>query len=188
MKNEKYLGRGIHNKKFLASLQSGNLKQLLSVINKDNDLDVQIRQDYLNIYYKGGNIARVKSENSMEFDKFFFYTDMKNVPKKEITKNAKAVEYLTVLRNDLVKKYKQKLYKEYFNEAKGIMNKWFERKPNPEREEQHNLTSENKYNKSDYTILDIEYQVSIRSAFACKYTPQGKDKPKKPRFDIIAIN
>lgn len=188
MNDEKYLGRGIHNEIFVKSLQNGHLKQMLSVINGDNNLNVQIRKDYLNIYYKGGNIGKVNSENSVEFDKFYFYTEMKEIPKKEIENNAQIIKNLTIKRNALVLKFKQKLYAEYFREAKDIMDIWFKLNPKPERLEQHQLAIENQYNKSDYTILDIEYEVSMKSEFACTYTPQGKDKPKKPRFDIIAIN
>jgi hypothetical protein len=54
--------------------------------------------------------------------------------------------------------------------------------------EQHQLSIENKYNKSDYTIIDLEYEVSIRSDFSCTYKAKGKSNPKKPRFDIIAVN
>ena len=91
LKNDKYLGRGIHNIKFAQSLMNGNLRQMLLLINKDNDLDVQIRNDYMNIYYKGGNIAKVSSEKSVVFDKFYFYFDMKTVPTKDIKQNAKRV-------------------------------------------------------------------------------------------------
>ena len=37
--NTEYLGRGIHNDKFLKSLINGNLKQMLVTVNDDDDLD-----------------------------------------------------------------------------------------------------------------------------------------------------
>jgi len=76
-KDYKYLGRGIHKEKFVKSLVNGNLKQMLIAINNDNDLDIQIRNNYLNIYYKGGSIAKVNSEKSIVFDEFYFYLEMK---------------------------------------------------------------------------------------------------------------
>ena len=188
MKNSKYLGRGIHNKKFVESLKNGNLRQMLRVINNDSDLNVQIRNDYLNIYYKGGNIAKVNSEDSVKFDKFYFYLDMKNIPTKEIKQDAIVVKELTTQRDLLISKFKGKKYEDYFGDANDIMDKWLKRNPKPERMEQHQLSIENQYNKSDYTIIDLEYQVSTESDFACTYIPKGKDKPKKPRFDIIAVN
>ncbi len=84
MGENEYLGRGIHKPKVIASLKRGKLREMLDIINNDNDLDVQIRNDYLNIYYKGGNIAKVNSENSVEFDMFYFYLEHDESPKKEI--------------------------------------------------------------------------------------------------------
>lgn len=188
MKNVKYLGRGIHNENFIESLKIGNLKKMLQVINNDNRLDVQIRNDYLNIYYRGGNIARVKSESIVEFDKFYFYLDMKNTPKKDLNPKDKVFTELTLQRDLLIAKFKEGKYKDYFKQAKTVMNKWLKINPKPERMEQHKLSIQNKYNKSDYTIIDLEYQVSTDSDFACTYIGKEKGEPKKPRFDIIAVN
>jgi hypothetical protein len=67
------------------------------------------------------------------------------------------------------------------------MDKWLKVNPKPEREEQHRLSIDNRYGKSDYTIIDLEYQVSKESEFRCLL--KGKDgKFKNPRFDIIAVN
>lgn len=188
MGNNSYLGRGIHNLKFLESLRTGNLTQMLTVINNDKDLDIQIRNDYLNIYYKGGNICKVNSEKRIEFDMFYFYLEMKNSPTKAIKKDPTAVMALKTQRDLLVSKFEKRDYLGYFAEAKVVMDKWFLINPKLERMEQHNLSVENQFKKSDYTIIDLEYQVSTESAFACTFSPRGKDKPKKPRFDIIAIN
>jgi len=186
--NSNYVGRGIHKEKFLNSLKDGNLKKMLEVIRKDKDLDIQIRNNYLNIYYKGGNIAKVKSESSVEFDKFYFYLDMKKKPTKCIKKDSQIVKDLEEKRDLLISKFKEKNYESFFNEAKCVICKWLSINPKPEREEQHKLTINNKYNESDYTIIDLEYQVSIKSNFECKYFREGRTKPLTPRFDIIAVN
>lgn len=186
--NREYLGRGIHNIKFFESLMNGNLRQMLNVINNDIDLDVQIRNDYLNIYYKGGNIAKVNSENSVEFDKYYFYLDMRSSPTKDIRKDSIVLKKLIMQRDLLISKFKERKYSDYFKDAKETMDQWQKKNPKHERMEQHQLSIENQYNKSDYTIIDLEYQVSTLSDFTCSYVPKGKDKSKKPRFDIIAIN
>lgn len=190
MGTTKYLGRGIHDKKFYKSLTEGNLNKMMKLIRIDKDLDVQIRSNYLNIYYQGGNIARVKSEKSIEFDKFYFYLDTKKVPKKDIEKNRKICDDLKSDRNLLLKKIKDGKYLDFFLEAKKVMNKYNDsvEKNKEERMEQHKLSVANHFNKSDYTIIDLEYEVSIRSEFACIHIPDEKDKPKKPRFDIIAVS
>jgi hypothetical protein len=185
MTKEKYLGRGIHKQKFLNSLTTGKLKPMLDAINHDTELDIQIRNNYLNIYFDGGNIAKVSSENSVSFDKNYFYTE-KAIPTKEIDDETK--DLLKQKRKELINKFKQGNFSEYFQEAKSVMKKWFSANPKPEREEQHQLAIQNRYGNSHYTIIDIEYQVSTESEFYCKFTPEGKDKPKKPRFDIIAVD
>ena len=185
MKKEDYLGRGIHNEKFLNALKFGKLKPLMDVIKNDSQLDVQIRNNYLSIYYVGGNIAKVNSEKSVEFDEKYFYTDMKKNPTKFIDDHT--TQNLTKLRKKLINKFKEGNFEEYFSEAKEVMDKWFELKPNPERNEQHQLSIQNRYGKSDYTIIDIEYQVSTLSKFVCEYL-RDNGKPREPRFDIIAVD
>jgi len=181
-----YLGRGIHDKKIAESLMNGKLRQMLIAISNDKDLDVQIRKNYLNIYYQGGNIARVRNEKRMEFDEFYFYLDMKTIPKKYLPKDK--INVLKAQRDSLVSNFKAGNYEAYFVNAKEIMDKWFNVNPKHERLEQHKLSIENQYNKSDYTIIDLEYEVSTLCDFVCTYIPVGKGEAKKPIFDIIAIN
>ena len=172
LKNQ-YNGRGIHDEKMYNSLLNGNLRKMLNVIVESGDLDVQIRNNYLNIYYRGGNIAKVNSERSVEFDENYF-SGIDTDGKEE--------------KRSIVEKFKKYDYKAYFETAKQVMNKWFKEHPNPERDEQHLLAVANKYAQSDYAIIDIEYQVSIQSEFSCTFIPRNKNNPKKPRFDIIAVN
>ena len=124
MNNVKYLGRGIHIEKFVESLKIGNLKEMLQVINNDNRLDVQIRKDYMNIYYRGGSIAKVNSESSVVFDKFYFYLDMENISKKDIKLNTDEVTKLKLKRDSLTSKFKAGEYKDYFEQAKTVMDEW----------------------------------------------------------------
>lgn len=186
MKKEKYLGRGIHNDNFKDALLNGNLKSMLEVIKTDahQDLELQIRDNYINIYYSGGNIAKIDNEKSIHFDEFYFWLD-KDVSRAEVLKDPALVEELKMKKDLLCQKFLAGNYSEYFSEAKKAMDLWFDQNPKPERKEQHQITLENRYGKSDYTIIDLEYQVSVKSPFACTY-PIGK--PKKPRFDIIAVN
>ncbi len=54
--------RGLY-KEFMADLESGFLKELLELVKNDYTLDLQIRENYINIYYRSGNILRVKADN-----------------------------------------------------------------------------------------------------------------------------
>jgi hypothetical protein len=113
---------------------------------------------------------------------------MKTKPTKVIKKDARIINDLNKKQNQLINKFKEQKYHEYFSEAKQVMFKWQKINPKEERQDQHQLSLNNQNGLSDYTIIDIEYEVSTKSAFACTHIPDGKDKPKKPRFDIIAIN
>ena len=188
MKKEKYLGRGIHSEQFIKALLSGHLKPMLDVINTEehSNLDVQIRNNYLNIYYNGGNIARLRNEKSIEFDEFYFSLE-KDRSRNEILKDEATMAELKLKRDLLIQKFKKGNFAEYFSEVKEVMDAWVLEYSKPELKEQHQLTLENRFGQSDYTIIDLEYQVSTESAFACKLTG-ANGKPKKPRFDIIAVD
>ena len=41
-------------------LKEGALHVLLEFIKRDSSLDFQIRENYANMYYKGGNILKIK--------------------------------------------------------------------------------------------------------------------------------
>lgn len=186
MKKEKYLGRGIHNDKFKDALLKGHLKTMLQVLKTEThgDLELQIRNNYINIYYLGGNIAKITNEKSIQFDAFYFWLD-KSISREEILKDPALVADLKMKKDQLCQKFLAGKYSEYFSEAKKVMDLWFIQNPKPERKEQHQLALENRYGQSDYTIIDLEYEVSEKSPFAFSYP---MSKAKKPRFDIIAVN
>lgn len=78
--------RGNLSQRFLTELTSGNLRNVIKHILDDTELDIQVRDNYLNIYYKGGNILRIRP-HSFFFDKFYFYLGHPNgYPKSHIVK------------------------------------------------------------------------------------------------------
>lgn len=50
--------RGL-NRTFLQDLQSGSLRPLLDRVHLDRTLCLELRDDYLNVYYRGGNLLRL---------------------------------------------------------------------------------------------------------------------------------
>lgn len=178
----------------------GEWKPLLDYILSDSDLDLQIRDNYINVYYKGGNILKI-NPRSFEFDKFYFYTDCNMERKTHLLKKAEdgddkakhIIDDLDKKRDNLMRNLSYPLnhlkVECYFSQAKSIMEKWEEtlndilKISHKEKQEQQQIAIANR-NDTDYAVLDLEYAVSRRSEFAYN---GGKGK-KAPRFDIIAIH
>ncbi len=183
--------RQITNKDFLKSLQVGALSKIVEYVRQDTELDLQIRANYINIYYRGGNILRIKSPNSFEFDKFYFYLDCDKTPKTHLKKsNDPILDDLTERRKKLLLLIQNGEIEKYFKQAKECMDKWWNSLQNKrnihhnEKDLQHLISRNNNSEKTDYTVLDLEYQVSTQSPY--KYN--GKENKTSPRFDIVAIN
>lgn len=181
--------RIISNVKFLESLRNGKLKKIVEYVKAHDELDLQIRDNYINIYYRGGNILRIKSPNRFEFDKFYFYTEFDKMPKKSISK--KKINDCTNKSNELLKKLKAEKIEGYFTEAKDCMDRWWKSmksKRNTSHEEkdlQHKISRSNNTESTDYTVLDLEYQVSPKND-EIRYN--GEKNKTMPRFDIVAID
>lgn len=56
--------------KFQEDLNSGILNPILTNVHRDNNLTVEIRHNYINIYYRGGNLLRI-SEKKPGYNFFF---------------------------------------------------------------------------------------------------------------------
>ena len=149
--------------KFIANVQEGGLfNSLLERVKKDSTLCLEIRENYINIYYRGGNIMRVEEKNDYIswFDKKYC---LGNVP-------------------GIIKELPEKLMAEKdvcawitaFPSLKQAMDFWFNNNPKDEREFQQLFVRENNGfsigNSTDYFVIDIEY-----------------DNHKGARFDLVTI-
>ena len=190
-----YKGRGLHSSDWTDSLgKGGKLNSLIEIVKHDNDLVLEIRDDYFNIYYKGGNMLKVMSENSFQFDYNYFKgnPELSSDDKKEERKG-KRKELLESLK-------KSRDYKGFVSQMKTIMcNYWdwlekVKKRSLEEKNVQHELCISNT-EESDYTIIDLEYQVSTEDSCPFKYQKSGtkyegrfvSENKTSPRFDIIAV-
>jgi hypothetical protein len=148
---------------FIADLLHCHLKSLLKYIKCDNTLDLEIRNNYINIYYRGGNVLRVEEKSPGYYDFHF----------EEKYLNA-APDHLISSYEIIMKLCHEKNWNAYFPHAKQAMDLFFNVHPKEERELQQMVIRDNNCssiaNSTDYFIIDIEY-----------------DNHNHARFDLVAI-
>ncbi len=201
--------RGNLSQRFLTELTSGNLRNVIKHILDDTELDIQVRDNYLNIYYKGGNILRIRP-HSFFFDKFYFYLGHPNgYPKSHIVKVVGGKEKEISLRTtqpipsisealEIVSNLDMKLNEliqylpehpdKFFSQAKSVMNSWFDKWSHQERRDQQDISTANRSadSDSDLAVIDIEFAVSTNKPYNKAKNKNGKHKVC--RFDIIAVD
>lgn len=151
--------RGL-NPFFFKELKAGSLTPLLDCVKNDNTLDLEIRENYFNIYYRGGNVLKVNDSGKSGFQFHF--------EKKYLTNHPFLVP------QDLVNLQIKLDWNKYIPLAKQAMDYYFTKHTKHEREFQQLVVRENNNstiaNGTDYFIIDIEY-----------------DNHANSRFDLIAI-
>lgn len=183
-------------------LTQGKYKEIIEFAAKrENDLDVQIRDNYLNIYYRGGNLLRLHPR-SMYFDEFYFHTDVsldRKTRKTYIIEEAKKgnagckelIKKYKQQRDDMLNILKEKGIAEYCKEMKKVMNAWETalntiQISHDEKNAQQKISMNNR-GGTPYTVVDVEYAVSRNSKFRYDDYEEKKDK-KVPRFDLIVVD
>ena len=155
------MGRGI-SEKFLKDLRSGELRPVLETVLCDDTLCLEIRNDYINIYYRGGNMLRIIEKPSgykAEFDmKYCEHKTAESKFKQQISEAKTIFNYITIIPF-----------------IKAEMDFYFHEHPKLERECQQLILRENNStslaNDTDYYIADIEYANSQNGS----------------RFDMLAV-
>ena len=189
--------RLITSKELWRKLTEGEYQEIIEfAANRDNDLDVQIRDNYLNIYYRGGNFLCIHPR-SFFFDEFYFHRNVKNLRKTHLVNKAEEGDHKAqAIWKGYIEK-RQEMYNllekrggisEYAEKMKKIMDAWEDELntidiSHDEKNEQQLISMNNRGNTA-YTVIDLEYAVSTTSSF--KYN--GKLDKKVPRFDIIAVD
>ena len=150
------LMRGL-NQQFMDDLKTGCLSCFLRLVKENDELCIAIRDNYINIYYKGGNALRIRQrKNGYKFEFNANYC-MDEQTRAEVSA-------LNTLDD----------YKNNFSRCLSVMDRWFDKHPKGERKIQQELI---KHNTQDFCVLDIEYVACIDIA----------GKRKLPQFDMIAV-
>lgn len=188
--------RKISNEKFLKNLTEGEYKDIIDFASqRENELDVQIRDNYLNIYYQGGNLLRVHPR-SLYFDEFYFHRGAKDMRKTHLIDKCKKGDKACIARwedyknrrKEMLDILKERDMATYCKEMKRIMKEWEADLhtigiSHDEKYAQQQISMNNR-GATDYTVVDLEYAVSTTSNF--KYN--GDSTKKVPRFDLIAVD
>lgn len=145
----------------LEAFLHGELHSLLEAVKKDDTLDLELRGDSVNIYYRGGSLFKITEKNG----KYIVFFNKKYC----LTGNSVLEEYPDV---------KTAVYNIPF--YKQAMDWWFHAHPKYEREFQQVIARENNYignisRGTDYYIADIEYANKVEAA------------NKSARFDMVAL-
>jgi len=143
--------------------EGGALHSILHRVKLDHTLMLSIRQDYINIYYRGGNLLKVEEQGNRTYRTFFDYNYNKlGAPVPDLP-------------NTINNKDEAREWVSSFQILKGIMDIYFSEYSKPEREFQQLIARENNFsnisNQSEYFISDIEFADSGLGA----------------RFDMLAI-
>lgn len=202
--------RGYLSETLLNRLTTGDWHELMEILSADTELDIQLRNKYLNVYYKGGNLLKIKS-NGIEFDCHYFYNETMEgfdpeIPVSYIEKLSKGLpivrkrrkvkvppmaaaiklkEELSLRRERLENLFREGQYKKYLRTAKDAMDSWRRHNRREERKDQHYISLANKDFSPDnnLVVIDIEFKLSLDSS-RHPYNNTGKSCS----FDIVAID
>ncbi len=168
------------NPEFIVALKDGILNPFLERVKKDKTLCLEIRENYLNIYYRGCSISKIEQNKdtntyTYSFDEKYFKKGTIRLPNKNILEieAAKAwVNCVPILKNIIDMS------------PKG-----------GEREFQQLVVRENNDgdigNSSDYFICDIEYALGkARGRFdliAVKWRSKGEERKKNKNIGLAFI-
>ena len=153
------------SKDFMKDLKDTNglLYPILERVKQDHTLMLAIRENYINIYYRGGNLLRVNKEQGKDSYKSFF--DVK------YNKSGKTIP---ILPTTIKCQADAKTWVDKFPHLKEIMDIYFAKYGKSEREYQQLVARENNNstisNESEYFVSDIEFT-----------------DPGNARFDMLAI-
>jgi hypothetical protein len=142
-------GNRLIEENFFDDLLKGQLRNLLSIVHQDQTLDLQIRQNQVHIYYRGGKILDIKPQGPQDyifkFDwNYFQDPNNKSIPVIKSILDLSSSDFLA-----------------FFPIAKQAMDTFLSKKKSEEREFQQLVVRTNNYsslaNSTDYFIVDIEY-------------------------------
>jgi hypothetical protein len=163
---------------FVEQLKSGVLLPFLDRVRHDDTLSLEIRNGYVDLYYRGGRLLGIKSNAeatkfSAEFDKHYFdgakgyRPEPPSLPRGSIEREANAQEWVDA-----------------FAAIKQAMDIRFSENTKIEKEYQQAVVRDNNRHSTgelfDYVVIDVEY---VQSAYAIP----GQRTETGYRFDMVGF-
>lgn len=144
-----------------------DLRMLMECVCKDPACCIEVRHNYLNCYYRGGSLFRMKLKPKSQ------KTEFKFDPKYFVLKNPSCAAYEKLKAWNASSPSDPKEWLDRLEVLKQIMNDWLSEHPKAEREVQQENVKLNTFARGNYQAIDIELAIP-------------KD-PKAGRMDIIAV-
>ncbi len=142
------------SERFQTDLRLGLLDPILDHVRRDNNVTIEIRSHYINVYYRGGNMLRITERRKG----YLFEFDL-----QYIKANASAKAMIGSLPRIVATPGDIEDWREALPVIKAEMDSYFSTHGKAEREFQQLVVRENNAGriaeKTDYYICDVEYQV-----------------------------
>jgi hypothetical protein len=159
---------------FFDALRIGPFANIADVLRRDPTLELGIRDDYINIYYRGGSLLRVARGPDGSYLAFF---DAKyGTPTVALPTPTNPAAWVPV-----------------FPALKQTMDDWFHRHSKAEREIQQQIVRENNRGKvaraTDYFVCDIEYANGDRrfDMVAVRWPSTSGDRKRGDGLDLVLV-
>lgn len=180
---------------FLDSLKNGVLREVHQLVLADKTLSMFIRDGYVNIYYRGGNLLKIAERRGGGYT-FKFNTNYAKTKSRKIAAVLGSPNWTALKQVSSVKSIEDaRVWLQQLPQLKQCMDIWFGEHPRDEREFQQLIARVNNSSKfTDYFIVDIEYTNSdnknIRADMLALYWPRtraARNKNFKPRLTVIEV-
>jgi len=173
--------------KFMGSLQTHaglGLNRIVQAVKHDHTLDFEIRENYFNIYYRGGSLMRLEEKHG-NYTAFF---DRNYILNPETTRLSALIARETFIEDTDLSHWLDAL-----PFLKQEMDYWFTAHTKDEREFQQLIVRENNFGNpaksTDYFVCDIEYsnEVGRFDLIAVHWPSSGEKRKKNQNLDLAIL-
>ena len=92
------------SKNFISELKRGKYNQLIDYVISDNTLDLEIREGYINIYFKGNSILKLLENGTYKIHKkFLIDTSVSKLVFSSLSDVNKYIDSIPIIKNNVIK-------------------------------------------------------------------------------------